>query len=211
MVDANTLKGVVELAGGRLATKGQAASWEELAKGANSALLAAPPGLTWQGCASYLADKAQESDYFRATEEYNKNGRYAPYIGRTFQQLTWVENYRGFGRWCKSKGLLTDSEYFVKNPTRLRDYKWAWLGGVWYFEHHNIWRWANKGDHLSVSQAVNRGINSVGSSNLPNHWSVRKKMFDAFMKAGARLLPSGPSQPVPIKANNTKALILLTD
>ena len=83
----------------------QVTSTAVLADGANEALRTAPPGLTVQGAAAFLATMAQESASFRATEEYAKNGRYAPYIGRTFEMVTWSSNYRTFGYWCRDEGL----------------------------------------------------------------------------------------------------------
>lgn len=175
----------------------QMRSFDELAAGANAALLQAPPGLTVAGAASFLADKAQESDYFRVTEEYAKNGRYAPHIGRTFQMVTWDSNYLAFGRWCKARGVITGSErQFVDNPKWLADYRWAWLGGVWYFEANNLWPIANAGDHFRVSQIVNGGLGMVRDGRTPNHWPARKKMFDAFLRAGPALLPTGALAPV---------------
>ena len=49
--------------------------------------------------AMWLAQIGHESDGFNATEEYAKNGRYAPYIGRTWIQITWRDNYAAFGQW----------------------------------------------------------------------------------------------------------------
>lgn len=171
------------------AVGGQMRSFDDLAAGASDALRQAP-GLTPAGAASFLATMAQESDYFRVTEEYAKNGRYAPYIGRTFEMITWRENYAAFGAWCRTRGLLTDADQFVNNPTSLRDYRWAWLGGVWYFQATNLWGWANAGDHLRVSQAVNGGRGRAGTSFVPNHWNERRKMFDAFRALGDALLPT---------------------
>lgn len=188
MVDGPTIRTALAAVG---AVGGQMRSFDELAAGANDALRQAPPGLTALGAASFLADKAQESAYFRTTAEYGKNLRYDPYRGRTFQMVTWSENYRNFGRWLASRRLISDPEQFVKNPTSLGDYRWAWLGGVWYFESTNLWGWANAGDHLRVSQAVNGGRGRAGTSFTPNHWSARRKMFDAFRRAGNALLPTG--------------------
>lgn len=170
---------------------GQMRSLDELASGAEAALRQAPPGLTAAGAASFLADKAQESAYFRTTTEYGRGQRYAPYIGRTFQMITWESNYRLFGHWLADRGLLGDPETFVRNPAALADYRWAWLGGVWYFEANNLWPWANAGDHLRVSQAVNGGRGRAGTSFVPNHWRQRDAMYRAFRLVGDALLPSG--------------------
>lgn len=171
----------------------QIRSVDELAAGADGALRMAPAGLTAAGAASFLATMAQESAYLRTTQEYGTRLRYDPYRGRTFEQLTWVENYRGFGRWCHAKGLVSDPETFVRNPTSLADYRWAWLGGVFYFEANNLWPWANAGDHLRVSQAVNGGRGRAGTKFVPNHWRERDAMFRAFRLAGNALLPTGPA------------------
>lgn len=176
------------------AVGGQMRSFDELAAGADAALRQAPPGLTAAGAASFLADKAQESAYFRTCTEYGKTLRYDPYRGRSFQMITWESNYRLFGRWLAARGLLRDPETFVKNPAELSDYRWAWLGGVWYFEANNLWPWANAGDHLRVSQAVNGGRGRAGTRFVPNHWRERDAMFRAFRLAGDTLLPTaGPA------------------
>lgn len=169
----------------------QMRSFDELAAGADDALRQAPPGLTAAGAASFLADKAQESDYFRTTTEYGRGQRYAPYIGRTFQQVTWKENYAAFGAWCHRRGMVPAADVFVRDPASLSDYRWAWLGGVWYFEATNLWGWANAGDHLRVSQAVNGGRGRAGTGFVPNHWKARNDMFRAFLQAGDELLPDG--------------------
>lgn len=163
----------------------------ELAAGADGALRQVPPGLTPAGAASWLATMAQESDYFRTTTEYGGPKRYDPYRGRTFEQITWRDGYAGFGRWCRDRGLVADENVFVDRPTDLADHRWAWLGGVWFFEEKGLWRYANAGDHWSVSQGVNRGVGAIGTDRAPNHWDARRRMFDAFLAAGPALLPDG--------------------
>lgn len=172
----------------------QLKGFDELAAGADAALRQAPPGLTRAGAAAFLATCAVESAYFRTTTEYGKGQRYAPYIGRTFVQLTWEANYRGFGRWCRDKGLLTDPDQFVKAPASLSDYRWAWLGAVYFFEANGIWRWANAGNFRAVSQAVNGGNGRVGTSFTPNGWRERQAMYAVFHAVGQGLLPT-PERP----------------
>ncbi|ALE77660.1 hypothetical protein WY02_03455 [Pseudonocardia sp. AL041005-10] len=172
----------------------------ELAAGADGALRMAPSGLTGGGAASFLATCAQESAYFRTTVEYGTGQRYAPYIGRGFVQCTWRENYRAFGAWCRDRGLGDDPGVFEKNPAALGDYRWSWLTAVWYFEANRLWDWANAGDHLRVSQAVNGGRGRAGTAFVPNHWDARRAMFDAFRRVGDGLLPAGVSPPRPANA-----------
>lgn len=130
---------------------------DDLAKGANEALKQAPPDITPKGAAAFLATLAQESAWFRTAEEYDKNAPYKPYIGRTFQQVTHPGNYKAFGKWCQERDLLTDPNQFFNHPDSLADYKWAWLGGIWYFEHAKLWSHANSGNFFEVSQGVNLG------------------------------------------------------
>jgi predicted chitinase len=174
----------------------QIASMDELASGANGALRRAP-GLTAPGAAAFLATCAQESAYFRTTTEYGTGQRYAPYIGRTFTQITWEQNYRDFGRWCHARGLVSDPETFVRNPRSLGDYRWAWLGPIQYWEENGIWRWANAGDFRAVSQAINGGNGRVGTNFTPHGWTERQKMYAAFLKAGNTLLPTDAPPPAP--------------
>lgn len=44
--------------------------------------------------AALVSSCMMESAYFRTTEEYAKDGRYAPFIGRGFMQLTWRSTLR---------------------------------------------------------------------------------------------------------------------
>lgn len=169
----------------------QIRSFDELAAGADAALRQAPAGLTNAGAASFLATCAQESDYFRTTREYGSGQWYAPWIGRGFVQVTHEANYRGFGEWCHARGLIDRADLFVRARSELEDFRWAWLTAVWYFEVNGLWTHANRGDHYAVSQGVNRGRGAIGTSKVPNHWTQRRAMFDAFRARGGDLLPAG--------------------
>lgn len=182
----------------------QIKSWDELAAGANDAL-SRIPNLTKEGAAAFLASCAQESAYFRTTTEYGTGQRYAPFIGRTFIQLTWQENYAAFGSWAKGKGIIGDAQQFVKNPVSLSDYRWAWLGPVFYFEKNNLWKWANPGLFKAVSQAINGGVGRAGTSFIPNGWKERQQMYAAFLAAGSVLVP-GPVQSVSGSAQGLPSL-----
>lgn len=172
------------------AVGGQLRSFDELAAGASSALRQAPADLTPAGAAAFLATCAVEAAYFRTTVEYGTTLRYDPFRGRTFIQLTWEDNYRAFGRWCHGRGLVADGEAFVRSPVSLGSYEFAWLGAVFYFQAHNLWRWANVGDFRAVSQAVNGGIGRVGTAFVPNGQAHRDAMYAVFLRAGANLLPT---------------------
>lgn len=151
--------------------------------------------------ASLVAECMMESAFFRATEEYAKNGRYAPYIGRTFIQLTWQANYAGFGNWCKTIGLVTDNDYFVRNPARLADLTWAALGGVYYFTQvmfHGKPLVDYADNILQVGRAVNLG--DPFSTNTPNGQAARNAAHAAVEKALADVIVIGGKFYPPINA-----------
>jgi hypothetical protein len=188
MADAKVFRSAL---GAIKAVGGQIRTLDVLAADATAALRLAPVGLTPAGAASFLATTAQESAYYRTTREYGSGQWYAPWIGRGFVQVTHERNYRDFGAWCHRKGLVSDPEIFVKNRAALEDYRYAWATACWYFEANGLWRYANKGDHYSVSQGVNRGPGAIGTAKAPLHWKERKAMYDAFLASGAALLPAG--------------------
>lgn len=154
--------------------------------------------------AALVSECMQESAYFRTTEEYAKDGRYAPYIGRTFIQLTWQTNYAAFGAWCFNKGLVADPDVFVKAPKLLADRKWAALGGVWYFTRvlfHGKPLTAYSDDIGQVGKAVNLG--DPFSKYTPNGHKARAAAYEAVRALGPTIIPK-PSEPVeelPMAAN----------
>lgn len=88
---------------------------------------------TWPRIAMWLAQMGHESASFVYTEEIAKNGRYAPYIGRTWIQITWDYNYRAFSKWCFDRGLVPTPDYFVPRYQELSELKWAGIGPAWYW------------------------------------------------------------------------------
>ena len=152
------------------ANGGQCLPAADLALGAARALAGRSPVAQ----AVFLATMTQESAYFRTTEEYAKTGSYAPYIGRTFEQVTWRYNYAAFGDWCASKGLIATPSLFVDKPELLAEMQWAWLGGVWFFESHGLWAYADRGDFQTVEVKVN------GASPFPSGWPTRLKAYQQW-------------------------------
>lgn len=183
---------------------GTVAPFDQLAVGADAAMKRA--GIkTLNAAAAFMATMAQESNYFRTTTEYGTGQTYAPYIGRTFQQLTWRDNYAGFGTWAKTQGLLTDSSMFVKNPPALSAITWAWLGGVYYWtaprswgEYRNLVQVADTGSILMVSRAVNAG--NPFWTGTPNGMSTRQALFDAFKALGSSIVPGTATPQAPSTA-----------
>lgn len=113
--------------------------------------------------AMYLAQVGHESVSFKYTEEIAKNGRYAPYIGRTWIQITWDYNYRDFGKWCFDRGLVPSPDYFVRDYRALADLKWAGLGPAWYWTvaRKQLNAMSDARDLNGVTKAINGGYNGL--------------------------------------------------
>lgn len=116
-----------------------------------------------QRIATWLAQVGHESGSFQYTEEIEKDGRYAPYIGRTWIQITWESNYRKFSKWCYDRGLVSSPTHFVDFPVALRDLQWAGLGAAWYWtvERPDINKLCDEGDFDTVTYRINGGQNGA--------------------------------------------------
>lgn len=160
----------------------QVQSLAELAAGATAALNGLHPNGHAQ--AAFLATMAQESAWFRTTVEYGSAvKRYDPYRGRTFEQVTWRDNYAAFGAWAFARkvGGVAAADHFVTNPAELADLRYAWLGGTWYWEARTLWPYAAAGDFQRVQNAVNRG--NPNASGFPAGWKTRLKAYQGFLSA----------------------------
>jgi len=145
--------------------------------------------------AMWLAQIGHESEGFIYTEEIAKNGRYAPFIGRTWIQITWDYNYRAFGQWCAQQGLVSDPETFIKNPKSLADDKWAALGPAWYWTvaRPKLNEMSDNGDMLGVTKAINGGTN--GLADRQARYSQAKALGDRLLLlAGVNPSTPPPSQ-----------------
>lgn len=131
--------------------------------------------------AYWLAQIGHESGGFQYTEEIDKNGRYAPYIGRTWIQITWEDNYRQFSQWCYGRGLVDSPDYFVENYEKLRDSRWAGIGPAWYWTvaRPDINSLCDKGDFDTVTHRINGGQNGAAD---------RKQRLERALAQGDRLL-----------------------
>ena len=139
-------------------------------------------GLREAGCttplliAMFIAQTGHESVDFKYTEEIAKNGRYAPYIGRTWIQITWDYNYRDFSEWCFDRGLVPSPDYFVLNYRELADLKWAGLGAAWYWtvqrpmndlvDAGDSATWNGYRGFEAVTAAINGGLNGLDDRRL---------------------------------------------
>lgn len=115
--------------------------------------------------AMFLAQIGEESGSLRFQSEIGGGiGKaYFPYCGRTFIQITWDYNYRAFGSWCVSRGLLDDSDAFLNSPPSLADDQWAWLGPVWYWTvaRPTLNHYADVGDIITCTRLINGGTNGL--------------------------------------------------
>ena len=155
-------------------------------------------GLTLAHCnnpkriAMWLAQIGEESGSFVYTEEINKSGPYAPFIGRTWIQITWQANYAAFGKWAKLQNLVDDENTFVNNPTSLADPKWAGIGPAWYWTvaRPTINSLCDNGDVVGVTQLINGGQNGIDD---------RTARYNHAIALGDRLnlLIAQPTVPVP--------------
>ena len=191
---------------------GQKWSFDELARGADDAM--AQAGITTrEGAAVFISQCMVESAYWRTSVEYGSGRlRYDPYRGRGFIQCTFESNYRGFGRWCQKRGLISDSEYFVKNPARLGDYKWAWLTATWYLSthRHDLIKLANEGQIDSVGKGVHAGdAYASWYPNAPfhrNRMDHTRKAYNALLKAGVKAPGGSASAAGSFTASDVKNL-----
>jgi predicted chitinase len=151
-----------------------------------------------QRIAMALAQWGHESDGFKTTQEYGSGQRYAPYIGRTWIQITWQANYASFGRWAADQGLIDDPGYFVDNPAALADLKWAGIGAAWYWTvaRPTINGLCDQGDIVAVTQLINGGQNGIAD---------RRQRYQQAIALGDELLaliapPAAPDQGGPLDA-----------
>ena len=98
---------------------------EELAELANTHIDAFP--FTPSKFKVFLAKAAWNSNGFR--ESYIRTGEeYAP---ATFGQVVGEDEYREFGGWLFDNQIVDDSEIFIKNPEKIREIEYVWLGLYW--------------------------------------------------------------------------------
>lgn len=150
--------------------------------------------------AMWLAQIGEESGGFVYTEEIAKNGSYAPYIGRTWIQITWQSNYAKFGAWCVQQGLLDDANYFVNNPAALADPRWAGIGPAWFWlaphDGHNLINDdADNGDVLAVTHTINGGEN--GLQDRINRYNQALALGDRLLLLAPVKAPAPAPAPTP--------------
>lgn len=164
---------------------------------------------TLEGRAVVIAQTMVESNYYRDTREikarpgtdlYRNQQRYAPYYGAGFIQVTFRAGYAGFGAWAKREGLIKDANYFVKNPNKLGDKKWAWRTVEYYFVTNDLVGRANRGDNRRVGMAIHAGDPYADRRGYPwSDWGrTRVEHTDtAYREALHALKQHAPKQSLP--------------
>lgn len=110
------------------------------------------------------------------------------YRGRGPIQLTWQDNYRKFGIWCRKAGYIDDPELFVNKPELVEQPRWGFLAASWYWlkggpRPGQINAFADAGDILGVSRCVN------GWVPTPNGMPDRQARYNRALELGTALLP----------------------
>lgn len=196
-ITAEMIEAAVNSAGGSLSA--MIGTSQEIADSFNNAIAKSYPGIltSKNRAATLVGECAHETDWFKTTTEYTAgNNWYSPYDGRGFIQLTHEENYRGFGAWMKGLGELTNSLYFVNNPTRLADLKWAAFTAIYYFTQvtwsgKNLFEFADASSTPwhDISRAINRGDPYATSPSYGE--ALRTAAIDAVL--GVTPDPTPPS------------------
>lgn len=150
--------------------------------------------------AAALAQWIIESGHFVYTEEIDdgpESEERWKYKGRTWVQLTWLENYKGFSEWCHSLGLVPTPDYFVVRPRELAEQKWAALGPAywWAVKYPRINEYADRGDIDNVSKWVNAPAWVDNPNKHANHEAERRAAYNKALALGDQLLALTTSAP----------------
>lgn len=122
------------------------------------ALAAAPDMADRRTVAAIVGESAQETDWMCSLVEYGgSHTRYAPYFGRGCIQLTWRNNYAGFGQWLHGLGVVADPDVFVSNPDLVTAWPYPWLSAIYYFVRHINQRYIQSETWNAISGLINAG------------------------------------------------------
>lgn len=81
------------------------------------------------------------------------------YRGRGPIQITGKANYARFGAWARA--MDPGAPDFVRDPDAVLSDPWEGLAPIWYWDRCGINRWADQGDLLAVTRAINGGTNGL--------------------------------------------------
>lgn len=122
------------------------------------ALAAAPDMADRRTVAAIIGESAQETDWMCSLVEYGgPSTQYAPYYGRGCIQLTWRNNYAGFGQWLHSLGVIADPDVFVRQPDLVTAWPYPWLSAIYYFVRHISQGYVQSENWNAVSGLINAG------------------------------------------------------
>lgn len=186
-MDANTLSAVM---GGAVSM----ARYKQLLPYFNDALRKANC-TTVKRAAMFCAQIGHESGGLKYMEEIASGAAYEgrkdlgntqPGDGKRFKgrgpiQVTGRHNYTKLSQWACRKGYAKSCDYFVRYPAKLATDKYGFWGAVWYWtEARNMNSYADRGDIVGATRAVNGGLNGLED---------RKKRYERALKYGNKLLP----------------------
>lgn len=145
--------------------------------------------------AGMVGESTQETGGFWFLTEAGGPFRYDPYCGRGYTQLTWKDNYLSFGRWLRTYGIISDSEYFVNNPNMAADLTYAPYVAIWEFDQtysgRTLWSYADSADSswARVSRAINTG--SPDSNFQAYAEPLRAACCNAVLKCSPSIISGG--------------------
>ncbi|AKU15098.1 hypothetical protein [Luteipulveratus mongoliensis] len=160
---------------------------------------------TAQGCATFLANVTQETAFFGTFTEFGGPKTYDPYRGRGAIQTTGKGNYRAIGSFLKKRGLVTDSDVFVRDPKSLASADFAWHTATEYYTRSRGGRaWQVGGLQYTslamlsdanasigvIAKAINRGNPSATHDAFGIE--DRRALWEAYKELGSALIPMRP-------------------
>lgn len=155
---ADAVRAAVECQGVPWGARGRVGSPEGVADQLALALAAAPDMADRRTVAAIVGESAQETDWMCSLVEYGgPRTRYAPYFGRGCIQLTWRDNYAGFGQWLHGLGVVANPDVFVDNPDLVTAWPYPWLSAIYYFVQHISPDYVQSENWNAVSGLINAG------------------------------------------------------
>nr|DAJ69133.1 MAG TPA: Chitinase A [Caudoviricetes sp.] len=155
---ADAVQTAVECQGAAWGARNRIGNPDEIGNQLALAIAAAPDMADRRTVAAIIGESAQETDWMCSLTEYGgPSARYAPYFGRGCIQLTWRNNYAGFGQWLHGLGVVADSGVFVNNPDLVTVWPYPWLSAIYYFVRHISQGYVQAENWNAVSGLINAG------------------------------------------------------
>jgi predicted chitinase len=185
-----------------------AARAEQFIEGLNEALVLAEC-TTVDRVAMFMAQVLEESIGLQFTEEIADGTDYDRFLnptgpwqqlgnteagdgvrfkGRSFIQITGRSHYGAFSKWAHKRDLVSNTTFFVDNPTHLANDEFACVGAAWY--------WMNPHPHDGM-QTLNEAADAksvLTATHMVNGGEhglkVRQANYDRCLTLGDALLPT---------------------